>query len=210
MPTTARLPLTSRVIPQPSVNDLPAASASFATSKIALGAGTSSTLAKRPRSPELKGSHAKVPASKRPKSNSPVDTRVEKDKRKADRDAMKEEFRIKYTKAFPSWTFYFDTTDAEKENLTNRVLQLDAVRPIYLFWISCKISYSIYYQRVAKFFSKDVTHFITNRAVPPQESTGDKENIPKQASSVPAANANLRTPIKLRELYVNCINAACL
>ena len=51
----------------------------------------------------------------------------EKERRRAEREAQKEEFRIKYTKAFPSWVFYFDTTDSEGEELAGRVMQLNAV-----------------------------------------------------------------------------------
>jgi regulatory subunit for Cdc7p protein kinase len=51
----------------------------------------------------------------------------EKERKRAEREAQKEEFRIKYTKAFPSWVFYFDTADRETEELAARVMQLNAV-----------------------------------------------------------------------------------
>lgn len=52
-------------------------------------------------------------------------------------------------------------------------------------------------QHIAKFFSNEVTHFITNRPVPDNEVEINKENKTKAAAS-----ASLRSPIKLRGLYV--------
>ena len=52
-------------------------------------------------------------------------------------------------------------------------------------------------QRIAKFFSNEVTHFITNRTVP--EVEGDKENTSKSKG---IGGSSLRSPIKLRGLYV--------
>ena len=43
------------------------------------------------------------------------------------KEAAKEDFRIKYTKAFPSWVFYFDTNESDAEELAARVRQLEAV-----------------------------------------------------------------------------------
>ena len=59
------------------------------------------------------------------------DTKEEKDRRRAERE---EEFRVKYTRAFPNWTFHFDLEThqpeltAMKTRLERRVLQLGAVR----------------------------------------------------------------------------------
>ena len=138
MTTVARLPLANRSVSQLNTNDAPAASPGM--SKIIPPASTSTTLMKRPRSPELRCLPVKVPATKRAKSNSQEESQVEKDRRRVDRDAMKEVFRVKYTKAFPSWTFYFDTTDSEKENLASRVLQLNAVR-VLIYRISLSFNH---------------------------------------------------------------------
>lgn len=51
----------------------------------------------------------------------------DKERRRAEREAQKEEFRIKYTKAFPSWVFYFDTAESEGQELSSKVIQLNAV-----------------------------------------------------------------------------------
>ena len=52
-----------------------------------------------------------------------------KEKRRALREAMNEDFRIKYTKAFPAWTFYFDATVEDgRASLIARILALKAVR----------------------------------------------------------------------------------
>lgn len=59
--------------------------------------------------------------------------RKERERRKLERDAQKEEFRVKYTRAFPSWVFYFDldTLDPDsasaREYLEARVCQLGGV-----------------------------------------------------------------------------------
>lgn len=83
---------------------------------------------KRPRSPDGRDAQRQAD-SKRSKciALSPLEDRKEKEKRKVTRDAANEEFRLKYTKAFPSWTFYFDTPDWEKETLAARVTQLNGV-----------------------------------------------------------------------------------
>lgn len=96
--------------------------------------GTTSTIpvsAKRPRSPD--GREApRAAATKRPKCIvlSPLEDRKEREKKKAIRDAANEEFRVKYTKAFPSWTFYFDTPDWDNESLAARVSLLNGVSSI--------------------------------------------------------------------------------
>ena len=60
---------------------------------------------------------------------------VDKNIRKAEREAREAEFRTKYTNAFPSWIFYFDTTDAERNALTPRILSLDGVCATYVPFI---------------------------------------------------------------------------
>lgn len=58
------------------------------------------------------------------------DRGVEKDDRRAQREAQKEEFRSKYRRAFPTWVFYFDadipTTSADV--LRSDIESLGAVR----------------------------------------------------------------------------------
>ncbi|EJD03451.1 uncharacterized protein FOMMEDRAFT_141037 [Fomitiporia mediterranea MF3/22] len=132
---------------------------------------------KRPRSPETHSSvatHEVAPIKRHRTQSATTKENVDKQQRKMDRDARETVFREKYTSAFPSWTFYFDITDAERDSFAPRVLQLKG--------------------RIAKFFSNEVTHFITNRPVPENPDVeGNKEN---KAKSGP----NLRSPIKLKGL----------
>jgi regulatory subunit for Cdc7p protein kinase len=61
------------------------------------------------------------------------DDRKQREQRKAEREAQKTEFRVKYTRAFPSFVFHFDldTLDPEsaatRRNLESKVLSLGAV-----------------------------------------------------------------------------------
>ena len=92
MTTVARLPLANRSVSQLNTNDAPAASPGM--SKIIPPASTSTTLMKRPRSPELRCLPVKVPATKRAKSNSQEESQVEKDRRRVDRDAIRPITRV--------------------------------------------------------------------------------------------------------------------
>lgn len=97
---------------------------------------TISGVHKRARSPEA----ITEARSKRAKMLSPhtvavrEEERKERDRKKIERDAQKEEFRIKYTRAFPSWVFYFDLDNHDpdsgsaKEYLESKVCQLGGVR----------------------------------------------------------------------------------
>lgn len=122
MAATFRRPLASRALPvqyPPLDNSKP--------TKI-IPIHLHSTTAKRARSPDHRDNQAIVTAKRtRCTTIIPQEDRFEKEKRKTERDAIKEEFRAKYTKAFPSWTIYFDTNDEEKANLVGRVLQLNGV-----------------------------------------------------------------------------------
>ena len=96
-----------------------------------------SSTSKRARSPDLPGDTN----SKRARGILPSpgtltareDERKEKERRKTEREAQKEEFRIKYTRAFPSWVFYFDLdlldpdSASAREYLEAKVSQLGGV-----------------------------------------------------------------------------------
>jgi hypothetical protein len=96
-----------------------------------------SVASKRPRSPDPPGETT----SKRAKNGLPSlgilaaheDERKEKERKKTEREAQKEEFRIKYTRAFPSWVFYFDLdlvdpdSASAREYLEAKVSQLGGV-----------------------------------------------------------------------------------
>ncbi len=90
---------------------------------------------KRARSPEP-GGDAQGCSAKRPKaiaepvaaSTRDEQKRAEKDKKRVERD---NEFREKYSKAFPLWVFYFDLdtlVPAMKDKLGRRVTQMGSVR----------------------------------------------------------------------------------
>ncbi|KAG9316526.1 Dfp1/Him1, central region-domain-containing protein [Chiua virens] len=154
---------------------------------------TPSTSFKRPRSPEPTGDVLAVPAtSKRVKANlteSATTTlldeeRKDKEQRRQAREVAKNEFRIKYTRAFPSWVFYFDLDQLDpdaaalRSSLASRVIQLDA--------------------RVEDFFSNEITHLITNQAVNAEDAPSNKENARKSRGAVSRVSALLKSPIKLK------------
>ncbi|OJT10762.1 Hsk1-interacting molecule 1 [Trametes pubescens] len=109
-----------------------------------------------------------------------AEAKKEKERRREkDRLAREEEFRIKYTRAFPSWVFYFDLDTgnpeiaATKAHLEKRLAYMGA--------------------RIEDFFSKDITHFITLHDV------DDKENAEKDTAKGAAQPSGLLgSPIRLR------------
>ncbi|KIJ67678.1 hypothetical protein HYDPIDRAFT_37299 [Hydnomerulius pinastri MD-312] len=154
---------------------------------------TSSVSVKRPRSPEPAGDVFTAPANpKRVRPTPPEpgpataqdEERRDKEQRRQAREAAKNEFRIKYTRAFPSWAFYFDLDqlDPESEALRNslvaRVSHLGA--------------------RVHDFFSSEITHLITNQTVPPEEPNSNKENARRSRGSLSRAVSLLKSPIRLK------------
>ena len=123
MATVSRQPLAPRVLHQ-----LPS---TLPHSKLQL-----TPKQKRARSPDPYAYYAPhEPTSvKRHRTQSAVtkENIPDKEKRRAEREALKEEFRIKYTRAFPSWTFYFDTSDAERDFLAPRILHLNGVNDVFI------------------------------------------------------------------------------
>lgn len=92
---------------------------------------TLSLSAKRARAAPEHTRNTREDLRKRDAKDMRGETKEEKDRRRAERE---EEFRVKYTRAFPSWTFHFDldTHQSEfisvKSKLEKRVMQLGAVR----------------------------------------------------------------------------------
>jgi regulatory subunit for Cdc7p protein kinase len=90
----------------------------------------SRSISKRPRSPDLERSTAK--RTKAAPQTPVKDREDERERRKAEREAQKEEFRVKYTRHFPSWTFHFDIDHCGKEGVINdlkgKITQLGGVR----------------------------------------------------------------------------------
>ena len=90
------------------------------------------SILKRPRSPEphsLSATQDIVQVKRHRTQSATTKENVDKQQRRAEREAREDEFRAKYTKAFPSWVFYFDTTDTERDALAPRILLLNGVRP---------------------------------------------------------------------------------
>ncbi|KAH8119656.1 Dfp1/Him1, central region-domain-containing protein [Phellopilus nigrolimitatus] len=170
MATTFRLPLAPRTMPQLSTTTI-----SLASTKVPAASSL-----KRSRSPEPRGHSARdfITVKRHRTSTATKAENVDgKERRKIERESQREEFRIKYTKAFPSWTFYFDISDAECSALAPRVLQLNG--------------------HITNFFSNEVTHVITNRPIAESGGESNKENT---ARSKMTGIASLRSPIKLRGL----------
>ncbi|KAF8070270.1 Dfp1/Him1, central region-domain-containing protein [Lyophyllum atratum] len=133
---------------------------------------------KRPRSPELSADPCtSYPTTKRVRAADPSPSFKARDKFKErkhlEREQQKAEFKEKYTRAFPGFTFYFDELNMGPVSLDvyeDRIEHLGA--------------------KTVKFLDKAVTHFISNR---PDAAlvAGDKENNPKPGIA-------LKSPIKLK------------
>jgi regulatory subunit for Cdc7p protein kinase len=104
-----------------------------------------SSTTKRPRSPDSLLDTQQLNA-KRPKPVPPPSSIIPapqedepklKERKRVEREAQKEEFRIKYTRAFPKFSFYlhWDVSEGDpdaRERLQARINYMDAVR-LYLF-----------------------------------------------------------------------------
>ncbi|KLO16449.1 hypothetical protein SCHPADRAFT_919902 [Schizopora paradoxa] len=133
---------------------------------------------KRPRSPEPHATRAVGETSlKRSKASAPApakekETTTERAREKrSTRAAQDDEFKAKYSKAFPSWTFYFDIAEHDMSDLEQRVAALGG--------------------QITNFFSNEVSHFISNKPIPTVEGDTNKENLASKAKAL------LRSPIKL-------------
>ncbi|KAG6915398.1 hypothetical protein DXG01_011717 [Tephrocybe rancida] len=127
---------------------------------------------KRPRSPELLVDlSVSSQTSKRVKATDPpINTRDKtKDRKYIEREQQKAEFKEKYTRAFPSFTFYFDELNVALEEQDSHEEMIEMLGG-----------------KIVKFLDKTVTHFISNRA-----EAGGKENTQK-------SGAMLKSPIKLK------------
>jgi regulatory subunit for Cdc7p protein kinase len=101
-----------------------------------------SSTAKRPRSPDALLDSQQPLNAKRPKPVPPSpsvnlapqeeDPNL-KERKRAEREAQKEEFRVKYSRAFPKFSFYlhWDVSEGDpdaRERLQARINYMDAVR----------------------------------------------------------------------------------
>ncbi|KAF8271258.1 Dfp1/Him1, central region-domain-containing protein [Lactarius quietus] len=163
-----------------------------------------SSTTKRPRSPDPLDSQPSLGA-KRPKPVPPSpsytvhtpapqedDSKV-KERKRAEREAQKEEFRVKYTRAFPKFSFYlhWDVSEGDpdaRERLQARIHHMDS--------------------RVEDFFSKDnITHFITNLPIPQDDivANNNKENMSASMSRTPST---LKSPIRLKSRHIEDLPTA--
>src|SRR6266403_4685042 len=124
-----------------------------------------SSTAKRPRSPDAFLDSQQSLNAKRPKPVSPSPSIVPapqeeesklKERKRAEREAQKEEFRVKYTRAFPKFSFYlhWDVSEGDpdaRERLRARVNHMDAVRLYFFCRVHSKLKLSCLRQRVEDF-----------------------------------------------------------
>ncbi|KAJ2936555.1 hypothetical protein H1R20_g534, partial [Candolleomyces eurysporus] len=141
----------------------------------------SSASFKRPRSPEPteNSSTAKKARASTAISASALQKEKEAKRERLEREQQKQEFKDKYTRAFPSWTFYFDT-----ENISMKTSQINLL----------KGRVEQLGGQVEEFFSKQITHLITDKPVPSAGSA--KENRPNAKGS--KAVHPSRSPIQLK------------
>ncbi|KAF9562779.1 hypothetical protein CPC08DRAFT_633707 [Agrocybe pediades] len=99
---------------------------------------------------------------------------TQKERRHAERNQKAVEFKQKYTRAFPSWTFYIDSesmSESMQQSLKARIQQLKG--------------------KVEIFFAKEITHVITDA---PVNADKDKENMQSNPTTSKLA---LKSPVKL-------------
>ncbi|KAI0042919.1 hypothetical protein FA95DRAFT_1563824 [Auriscalpium vulgare] len=149
--------------------------------QMAARSGSSGT--KRTRSPEplleLQSLNSKRPRATASPSITPAPQDDTKERRRVEREAQREDFKVKYTRAFPGFVFHlhWDIDESVKKRVTARIERMGS--------------------RVEDFFSKDsITHFITNKSIPSEEFLhNNKENLTASGSRTPSA---LKSPIRLR------------
>ena len=104
-----------------------------------------SSTAKRPRSPDALLDSQQSLNAKRPKPVSPSPSIIpalqeeelkSKERKRAEREAQREEFRVKYTRAFRKFSFYlhWDISEGDpdaRERIHTRINYMDAVRLFY-------------------------------------------------------------------------------
>ncbi|KAH7922365.1 hypothetical protein BV22DRAFT_1106658 [Leucogyrophana mollusca] len=164
------------------------------TSPLKVNGRSISVSSKRARSPEPAGDHGlstvkrprAVPPSPVPATRQADDDRKDRERRRAAREAQKEEFRTKYTRAFPSWVFYIDLDPYDSESESASLRETLAARVTQLGG------------RVDDFFSREITHLITDQPVTSEDPTSNKENAHKSRALFSRSNTLLKSPIKLK------------
>ncbi|KAK0212983.1 Dfp1/Him1, central region-domain-containing protein [Desarmillaria ectypa] len=141
---------------------------------------------KRPRSPEVSHMDGAVEFKRQRAAGTDISAPKYKDKerRHTERAQKDKEFKDKYSRAFPTFTFHFDLSHLEpdtglRKSLEARIVQLGGI--------------------IDDFFSKDVTHLITNQKGE-GDNDADKENNPK--GTVSKTSLAIKSPSKLRTRVV--------
>ncbi|KAI0371142.1 hypothetical protein BV20DRAFT_965816 [Pilatotrama ljubarskyi] len=115
-----------------------------------------------------------------------ADAKKERERRREkERIAREEEFRIKYTRAFPNWVFYFDIDTGNPEIATTRA------------HLEKRVTYMG--ARIEDFFSKEITHFITLHDIDDKENTEkDGRKDARETATSAQPGGLLGSPIRLR------------
>jgi regulatory subunit for Cdc7p protein kinase len=128
MATLSRRPLASR----PPPLQVPPILSPLKTTR------TASCSTKRSRSPDLTGDgNASNTSTKRARAVAdPAATATrdkDKERRHTEREQQKTEFKEKYCRAFPTWTFYFDSDNVEVDSaVVKGILELGGVRAVLI------------------------------------------------------------------------------
>lgn len=93
---------------------------------------------KRPRSPDRQDVFSnlaakRVRATQEPSALAPRD--LQKERRNTVREQQEAEFKDKYTRAFPTWTFCFDSVDVSSsvvQSFKTKILHLGGVRHVVI------------------------------------------------------------------------------
>lgn len=149
---------------------------------------------KRARSP----THEDHPSPKRPRATAPEaqnqdrlgkEKRDKHEEREAKQREMAAEFKRKYRKAFPEWTFFLFGLDPRKEQFLRASIEKYGGVSDTRFAVDGALTVS---QKVNDFFSAKMTHLVTSQH--PETLKANKENGKRTGN-------DLLSPIRLINRY---------
>lgn len=203
MTTVARRPLSVRQ-PEQSLKFEKTVSSFSSTRQACFATPTS----KRPRSPDLddvnypKKCKSTIVSKPKITLSAARDTRDPEDRlrQKQQRQLANQEFITKYTKAFPTFVFFFDERCGGRYQVESSILALGGV---WNWAIFTSFFTDTRHKRIEHFFSAHVTHVITNCPQPPKTEQHDpnKENYLNKISTTIKGTA-LKSPIQLKIWWV--------
>lgn len=120
-----------------------------------------------PSRPATRSSTSKV----RRKQNS---VKVERDSASRQKEQQALEWKVKYTRAFPNFVFYLDEVVDVKNRFEKCIVELGGVGYISIWTRPNKTEsyvFALFIQRLEPFFSKSVTHVITQKTLPTAAET---------------------------------------